>query len=254
MESAVQRGQVHAARRPYSRQRASRSKDRIRIEVADTGIGIDPAFLPHVFDRFRQADSGTTRTYGGLGLGLAIVHDLVHLHGGTVEASSAGTGKGARFVVVLPVGKSQEEVATRARKPTGRRLTKDTRVLVVEDHDDSRELAVRIIESAGASVVAVARADEALDALARKRFSVVVADIGLPDQDGYSLMSQIRAHRQERLRAVPVIAVTAYVSVRDRERALAMGFHQHVAKPADPVTLIDAIARAIASRSAGTST
>ena len=232
----------------------SRMGDNLRIEVADTGIGIDPAFVPHVFDRFRQGESGTTRTFGGLGLGLAIVQDLVHLHGGTVEASSAGTGKGARFVVVLPVGKSQEEAATRARKPTGRRLTKDTRVLVVEDHDDSRELAVRIIESAGASVVAVARADEALDALARKRFSVVVADIGLPDQDGYSLVRQIRAHRQERLRTVPVIAVTAYVSATDRERALAMGFHQHVAKPADPVALIDAIARAIASRPAGSST
>jgi len=233
---------------------ASRAKDILRIEVADTGMGIEPSFVPYVFDRFRQGDSGTTRTFGGLGLGLAIVKDLVHLHGGTVEASSAGTGKGARFVVVLPVGKSRVEVATRARKPAGRRLTKDTRVLVVEDHDDSRELAVRIIESAGASVVAVARADEALDALARKRFSVVVADIGLPDQDGYSLVRQIRAHRQERLRTVPVIAVTAYVSARDRERALAMGFHQHVAKPADPVALIDAIARAIASRSAGSST
>ncbi len=232
---------------------ASRAEDSLRIEVADTGMGIEPSFVPYVFDRFRQGESGTTRTFGGLGLGLAIVKDLVHLHGGTVEASSAGTGKGARFVVVLPVGKSEEEVATRARKPTGRRLTKDTRVLVVEDHDDSRELTVRIIESAGASVVAVARADEALEALARKRFSVVVADIGLPDQDGYSLVRQIRAHRQERLRTVPVIAVTAYVSARDREQALAMGFHQHVAKPADPVTLIDAIARAIASRSAGTS-
>ena len=232
---------------------ARRVEDSLRIEVADTGMGIEPSFVPYVFDRFRQGESGTTRTFGGLGLGLAIVKDLVHLHGGTVEASSAGTGKGAKFVVVLPVGKSQE-VAPRARTLANRRLAKDTRVLVVEDHDDSRELAVRIIESAGASVVAVARADEALDALARKRFSVVVADIGLPDQDGYSLVRQIRAHRQERLRTVPVIAVTAYVSATDRERALAMGFHQHVAKPADPVALIDAIARAIASRPAGSST
>jgi PAS domain S-box-containing protein len=227
----------------------SRMGDNLRIEVADTGIGIDPAFVPHVFDRFRQGESGTTRTFGGLGLGLAIVQDLVHLHGGTVEASSAGTGKGARFVVVLPVGKSQE-VAPRARALASRRLAKDTRVLVVEDHDDSRELAVQIVESAGASVVAVASVDEALDVLARKRISVVVADIGLPDQDGYSLVRQIRAHRLQRLRTIPVIAVTAYVSASDRERTLAMGFHQHVAKPADPVTLIDAIARAVASRPA----
>ena len=192
--------------------------DNLRIEVTDTGIGIDPAFVPHVFDRFRQGESGTTRTFGGLGLGLAIVQDLVHLHGGTVEASSAGTGKGAKFVVVLPVGKSQE-VAPRARTLASRRLAKDTRVLVVEDHDDSRELAVQIVESAGASVVAVASVDEALDVLARKRISVVVADIGLPDQDGYSLVRQIRAHRLQRLRTIPVIAVTAYVSASDRERA-----------------------------------
>ena len=112
---------------------------------------------------------------------------------------------------------------------------------------------MQIVESAGASVVAVASVDEALDVLARKRISVVVADIGLPDQDGYSLVRQIRAHRLQRLRTIPVIAVTAYVSASDRERALAMGFHQHVAKPADPVTLIDAIARAVASRPARTS-
>ncbi len=232
---------------------ASRTGDNLRIEVADTGMGIDPAFVPHVFDRFRQAESGTTRTFGGLGLGLAIVKDLVHLHGGTVEASSAGAGKGAKFAVVLPAGKSQEEVPPRARKPAARRLTKDTRVLVVEDHGDSRELAVRIIESAGASAVAVASAAEALATLESKRFSVVVADIGLPDQDGFSLLRHLRGHRLERLRTVPVIAVTAYVSASDRARALSMGFHQHVAKPADPVTLIDAIARAVASRSPGTS-
>src|SRR6185295_9427900 len=106
------------------------------ICIEDDGIGIRDDLLPHVFDRFRQGESGTTRHFGGLGLGLSIVKSLVHLHGGTVEASSAGTGKGAKFVVVLPVGKSQEEGAPRARKTAGRRLTKDTRVLVVEDHDD----------------------------------------------------------------------------------------------------------------------
>ena len=126
-------------------------------------------------------------------------------------------------------------------------------MLVVEDHDDSRELAVRIIETAGASAVAVATVTEALEMLSRKRFSVVVADIGLPDQDGYSLVRQMRAHRLERLRTIPVIAVTAYVSASDRERALAMGFQQHVPKPADPVTLIDAIVRAVAGQSAQTS-
>jgi PAS domain S-box-containing protein len=223
---------------------ASRTGDSVRIEVADNGMGIDPAFVPHVFDRFRQAESGTTRTFGGLGLGLAIVKDLVHLHGGTVEASSDGTGKGAKFVVMLPASRSQE-VPPRARKRASRRLTTDTRVLVVEDHDDSRELAVRIIESAGASAVAVASAREALDALTWGQFSVVVADIGLPDQDGYSLVRQIRAHQLQPLRTVPVIAVTAYVSASDRERALAMGFQEHVPKPADPAALIDAIARAV---------
>jgi len=232
---------------------ADKAGDQLRIEVSDTGVGIDPAFVPHVFDRFRQEESGTTRTFGGLGLGLAIVKDLVQLHGGTVEASSAGAGKGATFVVLLPASRALEDSAPPVRKPASQRISKDTRVLVVEDHDDSRELAVRIIETAGASAVAVATVTEALEVLSRKRFSVVVADIGLPDQDGYSLMRQMRAHRLERLRTIPVIAVTAYVSASDRERALAMGFQQHVPKPADPVTLIDAIARAVAGQSAETS-
>ena len=232
---------------------ADKAGDQLRIEVSDTGVGIDPAFVPHVFDRFRQEESGTTRTFGGLGLGLAIVKDLVQLHGGTVEASSAGAGKGATFVVLLPASRALEDSAPPVRKPASRRIGKDTRVLVVEDHDDSRELAVRIIETAGASAVAVATVTEALEMLSRKRFSVVVADIGLPDQDGYSLVRQMRAHRLERLRTIPVIAVTAYVSASDRERALAMGFQQHVPKPADPVTLIDAIVRAVAGQSAQTS-
>jgi signal transduction histidine kinase/ActR/RegA family two-component response regulator len=232
---------------------ADKAGDQLRIEVSDTGVGIDPAFVPHVFDRFRQEESGTTRTFGGLGLGLAIVKDLVQLHGGTVEASSAGAGKGATFVVLLPASRALERPAPPVRKAASQRIGKDTRVLVVEDHDDSRELAVRIVETAGASAVAVATVAEALEVLSRKRFSVVVADIGLPDQDGYSLVRQIRAHRLERLRTIPVIAVTAYVSASDCERALAMGFQQHVPKPADPVTLIDAIVRAVAGQSAETS-
>jgi CheY-like chemotaxis protein len=147
---------------------------------------------------------------------------------------------------------AREEAAPPARKPASQRISKDTRVLVVEDHNDSRELAVRIIETAGASALAVSTVTEALEVLTRKRFSVVVADIGLPDQDGYSLVRQMRAHRFERVRTLPVIAMTAYVSAGDRERALAMGFQQHVPKPADPVTLIDAIARAVARRPAET--
>ncbi len=220
---------------------ASRDGDRVRIRVSDTGIGIERAFLPHVFDRFRQFDSGMTRGYGGLGLGLAIVHDLVRLHGGDVEAESGGREQGAAFTVTLRVSDTPANPAERrsALRPTS--SLAGVCVLLVEDHDDSRELFAQALRQAGAAVVGFSRAAQAFAALDRVRPSVIVADIGLPDEDGYSFIRRVRAHSTPAVQHVPAIAVTAYAAAPDRAEALAVGFQQHLSKPIDPAQIIDAI-------------
>jgi CheY-like chemotaxis protein len=194
-----------------------------------------------VFDRFRQADSGTARLYNGLGLGLAIVHDLVHLHGGDVEVRSDGVGLGATFVVTLPVSATPARSVQRrersARTPT---LAGHT-VMLLEDHEDSRELLVQALQNFGASVAAFSAADEAFAALDRVRPSVIVADIGLPVEDGYSFIRRVRAHSAPAIHSIPAIAVTAYATVSDRVEALAVGFQEHLAKPIDPGRLMEAI-------------
>jgi len=220
---------------------ARQTGDRIEIAVTDTGIGIDPAFLPHVFDRFRQADSATTRRYGGLGLGLAIVHDLVRLHGGEVDVQSAGVGHGATFVVTLHATGSVVETATAQRRTRRQASLAGHVIMLVEDHDDSRELLVRALKGAGATVASFAAAGEAFAALERVRPTVLIADIGLPGEDGYSFIRRVRAHSIPSIRAVPAIAVTAYTSIPDRDEALAVGFQQHLAKPIDPARLVQAI-------------
>jgi CheY-like chemotaxis protein len=221
--------------------RAQQTRDRVAVSVTDSGIGIDPAFLPHVFDRFRQADSATTRRYGGLGLGLAIVHDLVRLHGGEVDVSSPGPGQGATFSVTLHAAGSIAGPTTTARPARKTVSLGGQTVILVEDHQDSRELLVRALEGAGAVVVPFGSAGEAFDALERVRPTVIVADIGLPDEDGYSLIRRVRAHSIPSIQAVPAIAVTAYTSAPDRSEALAVGFQQHLPKPIDPSRLIAAI-------------
>jgi len=211
----------------------------ISIEVTDSGIGIDPAFLPHVFDRFRQADGGSNRMYGGLGLGLAIVHDLVQLHGGSVEVHSPGVGLGTTFVVTLRVADAPPaERRARSRKTTS---LAGHRIMVVEDHEDSRDFLVQALLSAGADVAAFASAAESFAELESVRPSVIVADIGLSGEDGYSLIRRIRAHSAEAIHSIPAIAVTAYATASDRAQALGVGFQQHLAKPVDPVRLIEAI-------------
>jgi len=220
---------------------AQRIDQRIRIEVADTGIGLDPVFLPHVFDRFRQADSATTRRYGGLGLGLAIVHDLVRLHGGDVEARSPGVGKGATFAVTF---RASDDAALLTESPRSSRKSislKGYSIMLVEDHADSRELLVQALRNSGATVAAFATASEAFAALDRLRPSVIVADIALPDEDGYSFIRRVRAHSTPAIQAIPAIAVTAYASIPDRAEALAVGFQQHLPKPVDPSGLIQVI-------------
>ena len=220
---------------------ASIDGDRIRIRVSDTGIGIDRSFLPHVFDRFRQADSGTTRGYGGLGLGLAIVHDLVRLHGGEVDVRSDGLGKGATFTVHLRASAVAPNPIERRSASRQTASLAGFSVVLVEDHDDSRELFAQALRSAGAAVVSFGAAEEAFRALDSVRPSVVVADIGLPGEDGYSFIRRVRAHSTPAVRGVPAIAVTAYTTIPDRDEALAVGYQHHLSKPIDPHQLIETI-------------
>ncbi len=220
---------------------ASRDGDRVRVRVADSGIGIDRAFLPHVFDRFRQADSGTTRGYGGLGLGLAIVHDLVRLHGGDVEVESGGLGQGTAFTVTLRVSTVAPNPMERRSPARATSSLAGHSIMLVEDHDDSRELFAQALKNAGAAVIGFTATDEAFEALERVRPSIVVADIGLPGEDGYSFIRRVRAHSTAAIRTVPAVAVTAYATVPDRQEALAVGFQQHLSKPIDPAQLIETI-------------
>jgi CheY-like chemotaxis protein len=226
----------------------------IEVHVVDTGQGISAEFLPHVFERFRQADGAPSRRHGGLGLGLAIVRQLVELHGGTVHALSEGVGSGSAFTVRLPILSANvdadRESTSRDRRSTGpqgappprtRRLD-DMRILVVDDHDDGRTLTTLVLTQAGASVEAVASAREALELFEVHRPDVLVSDIGLPDEDGYSLVREIRSREQEHGGFLPAVALTGYARADDRARALAAGFQAHVPKPVFPAELIAAIA------------
>jgi CheY-like chemotaxis protein len=194
-----------------------------------------------VFDRFRQADSATTRRYGGLGLGLAIVHDLVRLHGGDVDVHSPGVDQGATFVVTLNAS-DVTQIAPDPPRParTAARLD-GCSILLLEDHADNRELLVRALENAGASVAAFGAATDAFAALANLRPTVIVADIALPDEDGYSFIRRVRAHATPAIQSIPAIAVTAYATIPDRTEALAVGFQQHLPKPLDLGRLVHAI-------------
>jgi PAS domain S-box-containing protein len=217
--------------------------DHVAISVSDSGIGIDHEFLPYVFDRFRQADSSSTRTAGGLGLGLSIVKHLVELHGGTVRAESGGENQGATFTVTIPAVPVQEggEVASEpARNDQGTPLD-GLRVLLVEDEDDAREACRLTLEQLGATTWAVASAAEAFETLRREQPDILLSDIGLPGESGYDLIQRIRDLGLTGGGSTPAIALTAYASVRDRERALEAGFQEHVAKPIDPTDLVSAI-------------
>src|SRR5262245_7106032 len=226
----------------------------IEIVVADTGQGISPDFLPYVFDRFRQADVSSTRTHGGLGLGLAIVRHLIELHGGTVFATSPGRGKGATFTVRLPIRPlcaSSSKVPAREHEPEtvrdvcgeDREILKGLRILVVEDELEDREVLSAELAHHGATVSASACAVEAFRELRRLRPDVLVADIGMPDEDGYSLIRKIRACPFDQGGRTPAIALTAYAGDVNRKRALEAGYQKHIAKPADPNELAQTIIR-----------
>jgi len=235
------------------------ASDHLQVRVVDTGQGISPDFLPHVFERFRQADGSTTRRHTGLGLGLAISRQLVELHGGTLQADSLGSGRGSTFTMRLPtVGSGapaadkatlgDRRVAMATASPEGRSTRiDDLRVLLVDDTDDGRALTALVLTQAGASVQTVRSVREALASIEQDPPDVLVSDIGLPDEDGYALILQIRRHEAARGGFLPAVALTGYARVADRDRILAAGFQSHVAKPLDPVALTAAIA-AVAHR------
>ena len=212
-----------------------------RVAITDTGVGIPSELLPHVFDRFRQADSTITRTYGGLGLGLAIVRHLVELHGGTVRAESDGAGKGATFIIELPVVTDPQPPRSARRPGRGRTRRLDgVRVLLAEDDADTRDLVRFMLEENGAIVRAVGTVGDALDQLTEVRPDVVVTDLAMPGSDGYDLLRAIRALGSDGAR-LPIVALTAYAGAHDRARALAAGFTAHLAKPIEPTALAEAI-------------
>jgi PAS domain S-box-containing protein len=215
------------------------------LRVVDTGQGIPAEFLPHVFDRFRQADASTTRTHGGLGLGLAIVKHLVELHGGRVAADSPGEGRGATFTVRLPSA-SHPAVVDRPVEgaPTG--VLAGRRVLVVDDEHDTRELIVSVLEHDGAAITTATSADQAIERVRSVRPDVVVSDIAMPGEDGYSLIRRLRALPREHGGRTPALALTAHARAEDRTRALAAGFDMHVSKPIDPAELLRTLADLIA--------
>jgi len=219
------------------------------ISVTDTGKGIDPVFLPHVFAPFRQADASTTRDQGGLGLGLAIVRQLAELHGGSVRAESAGVGHGARFVVTLPAQDSAQAPASdsgrrrAAAAAAGPPDLAGVRVMVVDDDRDSRELVTATLGYYGADVTAAESAAEAVALLPQVRPDVLLSDIGMSGEDGYSFLRRVRALPPDRGGAVPAVAITAYAGAGDRARALAAGFQLHIAKPFDPIELARTVQR-----------
>jgi signal transduction histidine kinase/DNA-binding response OmpR family regulator len=219
----------------------------VQIEVKDTGKGISPEFLPHVFEYFRQADASTTRNQGGLGLGLAIVRHLVELHGGTVMAESLGEGKGATFTVRLPMMRTSSQ-STREDNPSAPLSPfEGLRILIVDDEPDARDFLAFLLKHKGASVTALASAREALNFLTQSQADVLISDIGMPEVDGYMLLRQVRALTPERGGQIPAIALTAYARDIDRQEAIAAGFQKHVPKPVQPDKLEAVIAELLNS-------
>ena len=226
----------------------------VEVRITDTGVGIPPEFVPHVFDRFRQADASTTRRYGGLGLGLSIVKQLVDLHGGFVGVTSEGVGQGATFVVGLPVMAVRAEVdeAAASDESTLADAPRDEvaaqadvaglRVLVVDDDEDARDMIRRLLEERRSVVATAGTVDEALKLVAERRFDVLVSDIGMPGEDGHTLIRRVRALGPQAGGDIPALALTAYVRPEDRAKAIRAGYQMHASKPIEPATLYGLVA------------
>ncbi|GAA6616544.1 PAS domain-containing protein [Scytonema sp. NUACC26] len=216
-------------------------ENQAQIAVCDNGKGITPEFLPHVFDYFRQEDGATTRKFGGLGLGLAIVRQIVELHGGTIRAKSHGVGLGATFTVRLPLMPIQSSVNPNPDSPSFSGNLNGIQVLIVDDDADSRDFIAFVVEQAGASASTTASATEAIATLMQSHFDVLLSDIGMPEMDGYMLMQQVRLLSPKQGGQVKAIALTAYAGDFNRQQALQAGFQQHLSKPVDPEVLVKAI-------------
>jgi len=223
------------------------------VRISDNGVGIDSAFLPYVFDRFRQAESARTRSAGGLGLGLAIAKQLVEAHRGTISVQSPGIDLGSAFTVTLPIaGPLHERRSTRAaEKPRPSERTSDTttlddvRVLVVDDEGDTRDLIATALESKGASVRVAESVTEAFSILEDSRIDVLLTDLALPSEDGQTLIRRLRQSTDRRVAAIPAVAVTADARAEARRQALASGFHLYLPKPIDPADLVREVGRLV---------
>jgi PAS domain S-box-containing protein len=231
-----------------------RVNSHLEITVADTGQGIAPDFLPFVFDRFRQADPSTTRKHGGLGIGLAIAKQLVDLHGGNIYVKSPGEGRGASFMVHLPLSVVHAHAVEGERlHPRSAGVTTDCapmylagiKVLVVDDEPDARELIKRVLENCQAQVLTAASAAEAIELLEKENPNVLVSDIGMPNVDGYEFLRKVRALKHESIGKIPAIALTAFARSEDRTRALMSGYQVHVAKPVEPAELVASVASVV---------
>lgn len=222
----------------------------VELMVRDNGVGIKAEFLPYVFERFRQADGSTTRRFGGLGLGLAIVRHLVELHGGTVEADSEGEGKGATFTVKLPVTARQEKICTSPKIPVDSALClpeslhglEGVRVLVVDDEPDARDVVKAALMQQGAEVYTCASAAEGLKQVFIWKPTVILCDIGMPQEDGYDFIRKLRQWEIGAGGQIPAVAVTAFAREEDRLKAIASGYQTHFAKPIEPTQLAAVVA------------
>jgi PAS domain S-box-containing protein len=224
----------------------------VEVVVTDDGKGIDRNLLPLIFDRFRQGDSSTAREHGGLGLGLAIVRHLVELHGGVVTARSEGEGKGAEFVVEIPIAHAAESADVRGEARAGHNASASSatatpsldglRILVVDDDADAREVISTILAQAGAEVATASSAPQAIDLVDRWGPQVLISDIGMPNQDGYDLIRKVRARFSDPASRIPAIALTAFARSQDRLKALSAGYQMHVPKPIEPLELITVVA------------
>ncbi|MBD2021278.1 response regulator [Leptolyngbya sp. FACHB-36] len=213
------------------------------VVVRDTGKGINPDFLPYVFEYFRQADSSTTRNFGGLGLGLAIAHHLTEMHRGTIQADSPGEGQGSTFTVTFPLMTTSSQTASESVLADNTPNLQGVRVLVVDDEPDNLELIRFILEDVGAVVTAVSSAQGALRVLPNVKPDVLVSDVGMPEMNGYALMQQVQAVLSESGERIPAIALTAYAGEANQQLALAAGFQVHLSKPIEPIELVTTIAQ-----------